>query len=48
VALTMINGKTVFRDGLLIGVNERELHRRGEEICTRVLREPCEAFHNLA
>jgi hydroxyatrazine ethylaminohydrolase len=48
VALTMINGKTVFRDGLLIGVDERELHRRGEEICTRVLRGPCEAFHNLA
>ena len=47
VALTMVNGKVVFKDGQLIGVDERELARRGEETCTRVLREPCEAFHHL-
>lgn len=47
VALTMVNGKVVFKDGQLTGVDERELARRGEETCTRVLREPCEAFHHL-
>ena len=47
VALTMVNGTVVFRDGVLTGVDERELAREGEKVCTRVLREPCEAFHNL-
>ena len=47
VDLTMINGKVVFKDGLLQNIDERELARKGEEVCTRVLREPCEAFHNL-
>lgn len=47
VALTMINGKIVYKDGALQGIDERELHRAGEAVCTRVLREPCEAFHNL-
>lgn len=47
VALTMVNGTVVFRDGHLTGVDERDLARRGEEVCTRVLREPCEAFRNL-
>ncbi|MDQ7092185.1 amidohydrolase [Desulfosporosinus sp. PR] len=47
VDLTMINGKVVFQDGILQNVDERKLAREGEEVCTRVLREPCEAFHNL-
>ena len=47
VALTMVNGKVVFRDGQLMGIDEQSLARRGEETCTRVLREPCEAFHHL-
>lgn len=47
VRLTMVNGRVVFRDGMLLGVSEHELARKGEEVCTRVLREPCEAFHNL-
>jgi Cytosine deaminase and related metal-dependent hydrolases len=47
VAMTMVNGKVVFQDGRLTGVDERELARRGEEVCNRVLRTPCEAFHNL-
>lgn len=46
-ALTMVNGKVVFRDGHFPGVDERALAREGEAVCTRVLREPCEAFHNL-
>ncbi len=47
VALTMVNGNVVFRDGVLTGVDERELARKGEEVCTRVLRGPCTAFHEL-
>ncbi len=43
VSLTMINGKVVYRDGLLTGVDERELARKGEAVCTRVLRQPCDA-----
>ncbi len=47
VDLTMVNGKVVFRDGELLGVDERKLAKEGEAVCTRALREPCEAFHNL-
>lgn len=47
VALTMVNGKVVFQNGVLTGVDERALAEEGEKVCTRVLREPCEAFHNL-
>jgi len=47
VDMTMINGKVVFKDGRLCNIDEYELARKGEEVCTRVLREPCEAFHNL-
>jgi hydroxyatrazine ethylaminohydrolase len=47
VFLTMINGKVVYKDGMLQGVDEHELRMAGEEVCTHVLREPCEAFHNL-
>lgn len=46
-AMTMVNGKVVWRDGVLTGVDERTLAAEGEAVCTRVLREPCEAFHGL-
>ena len=45
--LTMVNGKVVWQDGKLMGVDERKLAAEGEALCTRVLREPCEAFHGL-
>jgi len=48
VDVTMINGKVVFSNGHLHGIDERDLARRGEEVCTRILREPCDAFHHLA
>ncbi len=38
VSMTMINGKVVFENGELIGVDEKELAAKGEEVCTRVLR----------
>ena len=47
VALTMVNGRVVFRDGHFPGVDEEGLAREGEAVCTRVLREPFDAFHNL-
>ena len=47
VDLTMVNGRVVFEKGELKGVDERALAREGEAVCTRVLREPCDAFHNL-
>ena len=46
-ALTMVNGQVVFQDGHFPGVDERALAREGEAVCTKVLREPCEAFHHL-
>ena len=43
----MVNGQVVFQDGHLTRVDEGKLAREGEAVCTKVLREPCEAFHNL-
>ena len=39
VDLTMVNGRVVFADGRLTGVDEERLAREGEAACTRVLRE---------
>lgn len=47
VWLTMVNGKVIYKDGTLLGVDERRLAEEGEKVCERVLRQPCEAFHNL-
>ena len=47
VWLTMVNGQVVFQDGHLTRVDEGKLAREGEAVCTKVLREPCETFHNL-
>ena len=38
VYLTMINGKVVYRDGELIGIDEAKLAAEGEAVCTKVLR----------
>jgi len=42
--LTMVGGEVVSRQGRLIRVNEAELSGKGEEICTRVLRNTTDAF----
>lgn len=47
VWLTMVGGKVVYKEGVLVGVNEEKLAREGEEVCTRVLRNPFDAFHGL-
>ncbi len=38
VHLTMINGKIVYENGQLVGVDEKLLSENGENICTKVLR----------
>ena len=47
VNMTMINGRVVYADGELKGVDEQKLAREGEEVCSRVLRDRCDAFRNL-
>jgi len=47
VYMTMVNGRVVYENGRLVNVDERGLAKEGERICDKVLREPCEAFHNL-
>lgn len=47
VWLTMVGGNVVYRDGQLQGVDEAALAHAGEVVCDKVLRGPCEAFHNL-
>lgn len=44
VWLTMVNGKIVFKGGVLTGVNEKELSRNGERVCDQVLRSKCNEF----
>lgn len=44
VWMTMINGKVVYRDGELTGIDEQKLAAEGEAVCTRVLRQESEAF----
>ena len=38
VWLTMINGKVVYRDGALSGIDEKKLAAEAESTCTRVIR----------
>ena len=44
VWLTMINGKVVYKDGVITGVDEKRLASEGEAVCTRVIRKPSEAY----
>ncbi len=45
--LTMVNGKVVWQNGTLTGVDEEKLAREGEAVCDRVLRSRSEAFRGL-
>ncbi len=47
VWLTMINGKVVYQDGVITGVDEKKLALEGEAVCTRVIRNQSEAFHSF-
>lgn len=44
VWLTMVNGKVVYKGGILTGVDELELSRNGERVCDQVLRCKCNDF----
>ena len=44
VALTMVNGKVVFKDGVLAGIDEKALAREGDRAQKKALRDVCEAF----
>ena len=35
----MVNGKVIYRDGVLLGVDEKRLAMEAENICTRVIRD---------
>jgi hydroxyatrazine ethylaminohydrolase len=39
VWLTMVNGKVIFRDGVLLGIDEKQLAIEAENTCTRVIRD---------
>jgi len=39
VWLTMVNGKVIYRDGVLLGVDEKQLAKDAEKTCTRVIRD---------
>lgn len=45
VWLTMINGKVVFRDNQLVGVDEKKLAMEGDKAHEKALRIPCPSFH---
>lgn len=47
VALTMVNGKVVWRDGVFSGIDEQDIAGKAEEVCTRVLRNKVDVFNNL-
>lgn len=47
VFLTMINGRIVFENGELPGIDERKLAEEGEKVCDRVLRKRCSVFLDL-
>jgi hydroxyatrazine ethylaminohydrolase len=48
VWMTMINGRVVFENGKLPGVDEWKLAKEGEDVCDRVLRRRCDVFKRLA
>jgi hydroxyatrazine ethylaminohydrolase len=44
VWMTIINGKVVYENGYLTNVDEQKLAEKGEEVCTRVIREEFKAY----
>ena len=48
VWMTVINGRVVFENGILPGIDERRLAQEGEAVCTKALRRQCSVFQRLA
>jgi hydroxydechloroatrazine ethylaminohydrolase len=44
VMLTMVNGKVVWRDGVMTGIDERGLAEKAEQACTRAIRSRSAAY----
>lgn len=44
VWLTMVNGKVVYRDGVLLGVDEKQLAKDAEKTCTRIIRDQSSTY----
>jgi len=44
VWLTMVNGKVIYRDGVLLGVDEKQLAMEAENTCTRVIRDQSQTY----
>lgn len=44
VSLTMINGKVVYKDGELVGIDERQLLEKAETACDASIRNRCAAY----
>ncbi len=45
VDLTMINGNVVYQNGELTNIDECKLAEEGERVCSKVLRDKCNAFN---
>jgi len=48
VWLTMVNGKVVYADGKLQGVDEERLAAEAEATCTRVIRSASSAYSSFS
>ena len=44
VWLTMVNGKVIYRDGVLLGVDEKQLAMEAENTCTCVIRDQSQTY----
>jgi hydroxydechloroatrazine ethylaminohydrolase len=44
VSLTMVNGKVVCRDGVIVGIDEEDLAEKAERACTRAIRSRSPAY----
>jgi hypothetical protein len=42
--MTIINGKVVYESGHLVDVDEQKLAEKGEEVCTRVIRDEFKGY----
>jgi hydroxyatrazine ethylaminohydrolase len=47
VDMTMVNGKVVYADGRLTGLDEEELFHKAEKVCSQVIRNGNPAYEQL-
>ena len=44
----MVNGRVVWRNGTLTGVDEEKLSAEGEKVFDRVIKEPFHTFYSVS